>query len=95
MSKTYVFMGGPTAQGAENRREAYWKQNCLEGCYDPSLKRTFASKQAMRSHLAKHGLRDAGERINPEKHILGREKTKPNPHAKTIQQHIAQSGGTD
>jgi hypothetical protein len=96
MSKSFFFLNDMPVEGSLNKREVYWRQNCADGCYDPSLKRTFSSKHEMRAYLAKHGMRDAGERVNPSKHITGREKAKHNPvQRQHIQDYIRSQGGTE
>lgn len=97
MSTTYVFLKDiDTSKMAENRREVYWPKSLgSRDHYDPSLRATFTSKQKMRRYLAQHGLRDAGERVNPDRHIRGREKTRPNPLQPKIDAYIRQSGGAE
>ena len=75
MSKVYVFMGDMTADAtlATNKREVHWKQNCLEGYHDPSLRETFTSKHQMRSWMAHHKMRDTGMLHNPNKALGGSE----------------------
>ena len=97
MAKCYFFLKDiDTSQVAEDRREVFWpKSHGSRDYYEPSLRETFSSKRQMRRFMAKHGLRDAGELVNPNKHIHGREKTKPNPLAALIAEHIRQQGGTE
>ena len=75
MSKLYFFMNdAPPPTGLhENKRECYFPLGKAEH-YDPSLRKTFTSKTEMRRYMATHKLRDAGERVNPSKHISGRPK---------------------
>ena len=99
MSTAYFFMKDiDTSQvQGDNRREVYWPKTVTQqGHYDPSLRRTFQSKQEMRQYMAANKLRDAGERINPDKHIAGRSKThRDSQRQAAIQQHIQRQGGTD
>ena len=98
MSKVYFFQSDIQPLAAQNKREVYWPKS-LGGraYYDPSLRRSFSSKQEMRQYLATHKLRDAGERINPSKPVQGRERVVPHDPAKVraIQDHIAKSGGVE
>lgn len=97
MSKAFFFLRDIDTSGmAEDRREVYWP-NSLGGrdYYEPSLRETFTSKRKMRRFMAQHGLRDAGERINPKKPIQGREKTRPNPLAPRIAEYLKGQGGTE
>lgn len=95
MSKVYVFMNSaPSTVAGDNKREVYWPASLgTRDYHDPSLRQTFGSKQAMRRYMAQHKLRDAGERVNPEKHVQGREKSKPQPHQHAIQAYIQSQGG--
>lgn len=97
LSKVYFFQSDIQPLPVQNKREVYWPKS-LGGrdYYDPSLRRTFRSKQEMRAYMAQHKLRDAGERVNPEKHINGRQRASSNPQTRqAIQAHIQQSGGVD
>lgn len=96
MSKVYFFQNTtPSTDVSVNRREVYWPKSLgTSDHYDPSLRMTFSSKQQMRQYMAQHKLRDAGERINPEKHIQGRERSKGNPKAAAIAAYLQSQGGT-
>ena len=96
MSKTFFFLKDiDTSHMAENKRECYWPTSAGSDYYEPSLREIFTSKRRMRRFMAQHGLRDAGERIDPNKPIQGREKSKPNPLAPRIAEYIRQQGGTE
>ena len=96
MSKTYVFLSTiETSQVATDKREVYWPKSLgSRDYYEPSLRRTFSSKSQMRRYMAAHGLRDAGEQINPDKHIQGRERSRPNPMTAAARAYVASHGGT-
>ena len=97
MSKVFFFLKDIDTSGlAEDRRDVYWPKSLgSRDYYEPSLRETFTSKRQMRRFMAQHGLRDSGERINPNKPIAGREKTRPNPLAPVIAQYLKQQGGTE
>ena len=97
MSKVFVFMNDtpPPAGLHENRREVFWPKSLGSRDYhEPSLRETFTSKSQMRRYLATHGLRDAGERVNPNKSIAGREKMRRDPVLqRKIQDYVKTQGG--
>ena len=97
MSKLYFFMGDtPAPTPSLDKREVYWPKSLgTRDYYDPSLKRSFSSKSEMRAYLRANKLRDAGERINPSKHIEGRLKHDPSPKAEAIQRYVQSHGGTE
>ena len=74
MSKTYIFMNDtPPPRGfEENKREVYFPAGATDH-YDPALRRTFQSRRQMRLYMARHQLRDAGERLNVNKPLGGTE----------------------
>ena len=93
MSKCYVFLSDPPATGMLNKREA-WFPRTGDGYFDPSAKRWFETKQKKRAWLAAHGMREAGELVNPNKYIAGREKSRPDPRRAQIDAYLRAQGGT-
>ena len=94
MSKVYVFLNDAPVESGLNNREA-WMPKDGQPYFDQGAKRWFASRQQKRAWLAQHGMREAGELVNPEKQIAGREKTHRDPVLRQrIQEHIRSQGGT-
>ena len=94
MSKVFVFLKDvDTSHMAEDRREA-WMPRGGGSYFDKAARRTFESRKEKRQWLKVNGMRECGELMNPEKHILGREKSKPSPHKEAIQRYLHSQGGT-
>lgn len=72
MSKVYVFMDTtPVDQTlASNKMEVYCPPT---GYFDKSLRRFIDSKQQKRNLLRRAGMRECGERFNPDKMLGGNE----------------------
>jgi len=96
LSKAYFFMDTtPSAVATTDKREAWMPKNGLP-YYDKVARRTFTSRREKRAWLKSNGMRECGELINPEKHVLGREKSHRDPHhAQAIRDYVAAQGGTD
>ena len=94
MSKIYIFLGGPEAFGSEDKRSC-WMPKGQVSYFDKVARRTFESRKEKRQWLKANGMRECGELMNPEKHILGREKSKPSPHKEAIQRYLHAQGGTE
>ena len=96
MSKVFVFMKDiDTSQQAQNKREV-WFPRTGSGYYDPSARRYFETKTEKRAWLATHGMREAGELVNPNKPLAGRAKvTVDAAQQRRIQEYIKSQGGTE
>ena len=95
MSKLYFFMSESATPTTSDKREC-WFPKTGSGYYDKSAKRYFDSKQEKRAWMRQHGIREAGELINPNKPIQGRQRVSANPSTvRSIQDHIQQSGGVE
>jgi hypothetical protein len=94
MGKTFIFLGGPAAYGADDKRECWMPKGDVP-YFDPVMRQRFDSRSQKRAYLKRHGMRECGELINPSQHLEGRNKSKPRPQTEAIQRHIQSSGGTN
>lgn len=95
MSKVYVFLNDTPAEAvAQNKREAWMPKGDLP-YFDKAANRWFQSRREKRAWLTQHNMREAGELINPNKHIQGRLKTKPSPERERARAWFQSQGGTE
>lgn len=68
MSKAYVFLSATPVDYtlASNKREVWMPKGDLS-YFDKSARRRFESRREKRDWLTQHGMREAGELINPNK----------------------------